>query len=1294
MPNASFVQASFLGGEWSSYSQGRVDSDKYKIAMNRCLNGYPLEEGSWTRRQGTRLVAHTKGGNAARLIGFNFSVDLTFQMELGPLYARFFLGPTQVFTLDQQAIVSISTATPAVVTTYGVHGWSTGNAVMFQFDDGISGQNNNGPLLRNRQFVMTSTGASTFTLADALTNAAVDGSTLGYTAPGGKVKRISEIVTVYAGTSWKNTRMVPNEDNITLLNSAYAPQAVLLNSTTTVFTISTIDFIDGPYLDANSTTTTMTPSAVSGSITVTASAVTGINGGIGFQTRDINRLMRFFWEPAAWSSASTYVLGSLVKYNDQYFVNVKAVTVATTVTPERDLTSWAFATDAAFWTWGKITARTSTTVVTVLIKGDPFTDTTARLIWRLGLYSDQTGWPTVGSYKDGRLWLSGVVKNRVDGSMSNNNDIGFTGVSLYFAPTLKDGTVADNNAIAALANSDDRNSAAWMTSDEDGLYMGTAGGEWRGRASVNNDSIAPTNFDLRRVSKNQCSNAEPVHAVDRILFIQRQRRKLIEWGNPQDGYHGTHLSITGRHLTKSGLEELAFQREPVPMIWARRTDGGLIGCAYKRDPETGFHAAWHEVNLGKDRTCVSVSSGASLSGLSEALWLVSKGTTDTSHFVEILNPIFEDDTENWASWYVDAGFPPTAAKIVGSTIQFNGFWPHNGTTVDVMVGGIDGGTYTVTNGEVDVPYTADITLAALQGLSAAGPIYRDFMVTIDGGPRTATFTAGSFVANIGPDASVVSHSSNCIITDPERNRVYNLKEGAGATDGIRIFDLHTDGAETFQANNAVIFGPANNGAKNVVTNGGGAAALDDAGYLYICNTGGNSRGVSKLNPTTLKEIASFGAPSAQLQPTNGLGLVAPVSFCCVRNTAGYDFLVSGSFQTEISVVLTNSMTFAGFAANVDEGLVVVCAGAKNSGTAWALGKPSASPSAAALGIYKIQMASDAQNWQPPPDMTTWATVPNTSITKTKMGTITPAQVDATWASFDNVTGMAYDRTDGNLIIQASRLGVYYVIKVNSSNAAVMWKVAVNANDPYGDSTMNRHNITNSVLCILSGTATAGSDYPIYEINTSAGTLTSSNIWRGGGLFGGQIYDGYTGSVVWHGTFVKGVAGTNPTTFAGAYFAAHVGSENYINQQGRYYPKNSQTQVSDGTTYLRVFYTIPSVVGYTYKSRGQLLRPDSGNDAGAANGPAFGKIRRVHKYAASLLKTRGITFGSGFDASQMNAPLGADDGVALAAGALYTGIARDTLDCPTNTEGQIAWEIVRPYPATVLAVAGYLETQDE
>ena len=105
------------------------------------------------------------------------------------------------------------------------------------------------------------------------------------------------------------------------------------------------------------------------------------------------------------------------------------------------------------------------------------------------------------------------------------------------------------------------------------------------------------------------------------------------------------------------------------------------------------------------------------------------------------------------------------------------------------------------------------------------------------------------------------------------------------------------------------------------------------------------------------------------------------------------------------------------------------------------------------------------------------------------------------------------------------------------------------------------------------------------------------------LFRSQAFDSISGSVIAFGQY-SDIAGTFPAAEIGDYFDTHV-TDTFTNEWMRLFVVTPQTS---GGGSLRVYNRIPAVVGPAYESRGQLLRPDFGSDAGATNGPAFGKTR--------------------------------------------------------------------------------------
>lgn len=122
------------------------------------------------------------------------------------------------------------------------------------------------------------------------------------------------------------------------------------------------------------------------------------------------------------------------------------------------------------------------------------------------------------------------------------------------------------------------------------------------------------------------------------------------------------------------------------------------------------------------------------------------------------------------------------------------------------------------------------------------------------------------------------------------------------------------------------------------------------------------------------------------------------------------------------------------------------------------------------------------------------------------------------------------------------------------------------------------------------------------------------------------------------------------------------------------------------------WTVPCVVGYRYKSRGQLLRPAASDQTGTPDGPAFGKTRRVHQYAA-LLESAGptLSFGTDFDRLYpINAS--APGEVALTPTELFSGIIVDTIEDESSFDGMLAWEVTGPYSAKVCALGGFIKVE--
>lgn len=460
-----------------------------------------------------------------------------------------------------------------------------------------------------------------------------------------------EIGTPYPVSALSGLKTVQSADVLYIFHPNYAPRK-LSRTSDTVWSLSTLTTTDGPYLNTNTTATTLTASGTTGSVTLTASSTTGINNGTGFQFTDVGRVVRLL---------------------------VSSV-----------------------WGWGTITARTSTTQVTVQV-GSAFGATTATAVWRLGVYSDTTGWPACGTFFEDRLFMGGSTGNpqRLDGSMSGDYE--------NFAPTSTAGVVAANNAVGFTLNSNDVNTIRWISDDEKGLLVGTLGGEWIVRPSSNGEALSPTNISAKRSTSYGSADVQPIRAGRAILFIQKSRRKLRElaYQFDVDGFRAPDITQLSEHITLPGIQEMAYQQEPQSMVWVCRDDGVLIGATYDRDQDV---VAWHRHPIGGNGFVESVGVIPRPDGSGDELYLVVRRTIGgfVKRYIEYMSKLWERGDTQAAAVFTDSAKTYTTP---GSTVT--GLDHLEGQTVSVLVDGAVHPNKTVTSGQITLDFIGTTVVVGL-----------------------------------------------------------------------------------------------------------------------------------------------------------------------------------------------------------------------------------------------------------------------------------------------------------------------------------------------------------------------------------------------------------------------------------------------------------------------------------------------------------------------------------------------------------------------------------------------------
>lgn len=646
MGRASSIQNTVNAGELSALMLGRQDLGKYASGLFVCLNAVPLTQGAWTRRPGTAFLHQCKFNNRlTRVIAFQYSVTQTYILEFGHLYIRFFTQ-NGILTQTAQSMTSVSKANPGVVTKTS-HGYANGTRLQLSSIVGMT-------QLANREVVVTNQTANTFELYDSDGNP-IDTTNYG-TFTSGDMAQILEVTTTYEEADLANLRVTQSADTLFIFHPDFPP-ASLVRVTPTSWTLSDIGFTDGPYDSQNTTSTTLTPSAATGVVTLTASAVTGINSDTGFKSTDVNRLVRL-----------------------------------------REGSTWGYA---------KITGFASTTVVTATVLST-LTNTNAKTAWRLGVWSDTTGFPAAGTFFEDRLFAAGAATfpQRLDGSK--------TGAYTNFSPSANDGTVANDNAVAFTLNADDVNAIKWMAPNEKGLLAGTTRGEWQVKASSLGEALTPTNIAAKPSTKHGSKAVAPVQAGKAVLFVQRAGRKLRELAYvfEVDGFKAPDMTLLSEHITRPSIEEMAYQEQPQSIVWGVREDGVLLGFTYERDQDV---VAWHRHELGGQSdvdgelipVVESVAVVPSPDATKDDVYLVVQRYINggTKRYIEIMGKIWETEDEQEDAFFLDCGWTRIASP---ATDTVTGLWHLEGETVGVYVDGAKHPDVTITNGTAQLNYNGSI----------------------------------------------------------------------------------------------------------------------------------------------------------------------------------------------------------------------------------------------------------------------------------------------------------------------------------------------------------------------------------------------------------------------------------------------------------------------------------------------------------------------------------------------------------------------------------------------------------
>ena len=473
-----------------------------------------------------------------------------------------------------------------------------------------------------------------------------------------------EISTPYLTAELFDIKFAQSADVMYITHPSHATRK-LSRTGHTAWTLTTVDFTNGPYLDTNTSATTITASAqtVGTGRTFTASANT-------FASTDVGRLIRF---------------------RDGH---------------------------------AKVTGFTDATVVTVEILVDTGS-ASASTDWSLGAFSDTTGHPSCVTFFEQRLVFAATLNNPQTIYFSKSGDYENMDANIG-------GTVADDDAIVYTIASNQVNAIRFLSPTRT-LIIGTAGGEFAVYGGGDNDAITPTNIIIKKQSNYGGANVDAVPVANATLFLQRAKRKIRElaFNFDVDGYVAPDLTILAEHITKGGITQMAYQEEPLSIIYAVREDGELVALTYQRDQQV---VAWHRHIFGGSfgtGNAVCESIAVIPTDLDEyEVYVIIKRTINgaTKRYVEVLNTFDFTETDNTTFNFLDSQLDYNGS----ATTTISGLSHLEGQTVSILADGATHADKVVSSGS--------ITLDRSSTKVKVGLSYTSLLQTmrIDAGARDGT----------------------------------------------------------------------------------------------------------------------------------------------------------------------------------------------------------------------------------------------------------------------------------------------------------------------------------------------------------------------------------------------------------------------------------------------------------------------------------------------------------------------------------------------------------------------------
>jgi hypothetical protein len=427
-----------------------------------------------------------------------------------------------------------------------------------------------------------------------------------------------ELANPYTASEIFDVQFAQLNDVIWLTHPDHAPQQLTRLSSNS-WTLSTLAFLGGPFLDDNDTAITMSSTDTAGTISVYLSATTSSISFVPSTSATILNHVNSYWKMGLTRTDSTTGIEE-----QGYFKVTKVVSsVAVTATVIKTLTT-----------------------------------SVATTSWAEGAWSDVNGWPSCVSFHESRLFFANTDQEpqKVWGSKS-----------FIFDDFALDGA-ADDDAINIQLASNEANEIQWLTAGAS-LIAGTYGGEFTITGGVDTP-MTPTNINAQKQNSWGSEKIIPKKIGNYYYYIQRFGKKLRElfyfWD--LDSYKSVDKTILSPQILGDGVVDMAYQQNPDTILYCVLTNGTIATLTREVDQEM---QAWSRQKT--DGLYESITTIPSQSDPYDQIWCVVKrtitdtvGTTVTKRYVEYFENIDLPDRQDLC-FYLHSGLTYNAYTAKTST---------------------------------------------------------------------------------------------------------------------------------------------------------------------------------------------------------------------------------------------------------------------------------------------------------------------------------------------------------------------------------------------------------------------------------------------------------------------------------------------------------------------------------------------------------------------------------------------------------------------------------------------------